>query len=130
MPAITKRGWVVLSFGFIVALSPALWEPFLAEYPVEGFVIGLIFYSWSVLPFFMLAVLAQGLKMGWPAFLTAVVLLTGATVFMQVDVLFNASGSTDGVAFIFVPIFLSVAVGLVAASELAIRAGVGKLRRG
>jgi hypothetical protein len=130
MPPITTRGWVVLSLGFIVALSPALWELFLAEYPAEGFVIGLIFYAWSVLPFFTLAVLDQGLKIGWPAFLTAVVLVTTATVFMQVDVLLNASGSTDGVAFVFVPIFLSVAVGLVAASELAIRAGVDKLRRG
>jgi hypothetical protein len=111
MPPISKRGWVLLSFGFIVALSPALWEPFLAEYPVDGFFVGLIFYAWSILPFFTLAVLAQGLKMGWPSFLIAAGLATGATVFMQVDLLlYPGGGAADGLAFIFLPIWLAIAV--------------------
>jgi hypothetical protein len=75
-----------------------------------------------------LAVLAQGLKIGWTAFFTAAALVTSATVFMQVDVLLTASGSTDGLVFIFLPILLSVAVGLLSASELVIRTGLNKLR--
>jgi hypothetical protein len=121
---------VLLGFGFLVSLSPLLWEPLVAEYPAETGVGLALLYLWSALPFFVLAVLGEGLKMRSPTFLVAALLVTGATVAVQVGVLLYASGSTDALAFVFLPLWLSVVVGLLAVFERAITTGVRRFRRG
>lgn len=76
MPSMSRRGWLVLGFGFIVALSPVLWEPLLAEYGVDGYPWVALVYLWSASPFFALAVLIEGRKMGWPMFFLTAALVT------------------------------------------------------
>ena len=116
-------------FGFVVCVSPLLWEPLVAEYPSTDVVVGILVYLWTVVPFFVLAALAEGLKVSRASFLLASGLVTGATLFLQIDVLLYASGSTDALAFLFLPIWLSIAVGVVVGAEQAMRAGTRKLRR-
>jgi hypothetical protein len=51
----SRRGWIVLGFGFLVSLAPLVREPLVAEYPADTGIGLALFYLWSPIPFLALA---------------------------------------------------------------------------
>ena len=101
----------IFAMGAITALAPLAWMPFFDETGGLDLDLGtVILLGWQVLPF---GVLAAALPLlGRRVSIVALVLIIAATAAIDVTVLLYPSSSTDALAILWIPIWLSVGVGL------------------
>ena len=117
---------LILAVGIVTALSPLVWGPFFDAIDVG--LGGGLFLAWQLLPFGLLAAAQGETPIGRTASVLALIALAALTTATQVAVLLFPQSSTDALAFIFVPIYLSIGVGAVIGLDISVRAVWRRLR--
>ena len=119
---------VIVLLGVVASLSPLVWGQFFDEANLSFG--DTLLLSWQLLPFGLLAASQGHTPLSRSASPIAVALLLAVTVAVEVFVyLFPGEDGQVGLLFVFVPIYLSIGVGVLIGLDSAVRAGWRRLRR-
>jgi hypothetical protein len=119
---------VIFLLGVVAALSPLVWGRLFDEANVSFG--DTLLLSWQLLPFGLLAASQGHTPLSRGASLIALALLVGVTVAVEVfALLFPGDDGQVGLLFVFVPIYLSIGVGLLIGLDSAVRAGWRRVKR-
>ena len=119
---------VIFLLGVVAALSPLVWGRLFDEANVSFG--DTLLLSWQLLPFGLLAASQGHTPLSRGGSLIALALLVGVTVAVEVfALLFPGDDGQVGLLFVFVPIYLSIGVGLLIGLDSAVRAGWRRVKR-